>query len=75
MAARKVRLGPSTGANFVGVCRIAGRMQAEGETGSVVSLICDSGERYSDTYYDDAWLAAQGLEFAPYEQQLRRLVR
>jgi len=50
-------------------------MQAECETGSVVSLICDNGERYADTYYDDAWLAAQSLEFAPYEQQMRRLAR
>ncbi len=68
------RVGPSTGANFVGVGRIARRMQAEGQTGSVVSLICDSGERYTDTYYNDAWLAAQSLDFATCEQRLRLLV-
>jgi len=25
-----------------------------------VTLICDGGERYLDTYYDDAWLLAHG---------------
>jgi cysteine synthase A len=27
----------------------------------VVSLLCDSGERYRSTYYNDAWLAERGL--------------
>ena len=29
--------------------------------GSVVTLLCDSGERYADTYYDDGWLSAHDL--------------
>ena len=36
-------------------------MVANGTSGSVVTLICDSGDRYGDTYYDDAWLAAHDL--------------
>ena len=36
-------------------------MVANGTSGSVVTLICDSGDRYADTYYDDAWLAAHDL--------------
>jgi cysteine synthase A len=32
----------------------------------VVTLICDGGERYANTYYDDGWLASQGLDVAPY---------
>lgn len=41
-------------------------MLAEGRTGSVVTLICDAGDRYADTYYDDGWVAAQGLDLEPY---------
>jgi cysteine synthase A len=29
-------------------------MKAKGESGAVVTLICDDGERYLNTYYDDA---------------------
>ena len=36
---------------------------ARGERGSVVTLLCDGGERYGPTYYDDAWLAAKGLDW------------
>ena len=39
---------------------MANEMAARGEQGSIVSLICDAGERYLDTLYDDAWYAAQG---------------
>jgi cysteine synthase A len=35
-------------------------MAARGEEGSIVSLICDAGERYLDTLYDDAWYAEHG---------------
>jgi cysteine synthase A len=65
-AARKVsaelgkRVGPSTGTNMIGVLAIAGEMAQRGEQGSIVSLICDSGERYLDTLYDDGWYAAHG---------------
>ncbi len=55
------RVGGSTGTNFVGVLHLAQRMQAAGETGAIVSLLCDSGERYGNTYYDPAWYAAQGI--------------
>ena len=40
-------------------------MLARGERGSLVTLICDGGDRYAGTYYSDAWVAEQGLELAP----------
>lgn len=55
------RVGPSTGTNIWGAFGLLADMVAEGASGSVVSLICDSGERYADTYYDDDWLADHGL--------------
>ena len=56
------RVGPSTGCNFVGVLHLAREMAARGESGSIVSLICDSGERYTDTVFAPDWLAAQQLD-------------
>ena len=41
-------------------------MCADQATGSIVTLICDGGDRYTDTYYDDAWLAEQGIDIGPY---------
>lgn len=49
------RVGPSTGTNLVGVVKLMRRMQASGEHGSIVSLICDGGDRYGHLY-DDAWV-------------------
>ncbi|WP_028226652.1 PLP-dependent cysteine synthase family protein [Paraburkholderia ferrariae] len=66
------RVGGSTGTNFVGVLYLAGRMKARGEAGSIVSLLCDSGERYRTTYYDDAWYAAQGIAIADADALIAR---
>ncbi len=68
------RVGGSTGTNFWGVCLIAAEMAAQGEEGSIVSLICDSGERYANTYYDDAWIEAQGFDLHPYEEAVQHLL-
>ena len=57
------RVGGSTGTNLWVCAKLAGEMAAAGETGSIVTLLCDGGERYAATYYDDAWLAAKGLEW------------
>jgi cysteine synthase len=35
---------------------------SEGRSGSVVTLLADSGGRYDDTYFHDKWDSAQGLE-------------
>ena len=45
-------------------------MRSAGESGSVVTLLCDGGERYSHTYYDDAWLESKGLDITPYAEAL-----
>lgn len=59
-------VGGSTGTAMWGALRLVAQMRADGEAGSVVTLLCDGGERYQRTYYDDDWLAAQGLDIAPY---------
>ncbi|MBE0370502.1 PLP-dependent cysteine synthase family protein [Pseudoalteromonas sp. MMG013] len=50
------KVGPSSGTNIWGVLHLADRMKRQGETGAIVSLICDSGERYLNTYYNDQWV-------------------
>jgi len=51
------KVGPSTGTNLVAMLTLATEMAERGETGSVLSLLCDSGERYLGTYHDPAWAA------------------
>ena len=51
------KVGPSTGTNFVAMLRLANEMRARQTPGSVLSLLCDSGERYLPTYHDAAWVA------------------
>ena len=46
-------------------------MAAAGETGSVVTLICDSGERYVQSYYNDVWLAQRKVDLRPHRRQLQ----
>jgi cysteine synthase len=64
------RAGGSTGTNLWGAFRLVAEMLAAGRTGSVVTLLCDGGERYARTYYSDDWLAAQGLDIAPHAAAL-----
>jgi cysteine synthase A len=64
-------VGGSTGTNLAACVELIGEMRAAGTEGSVVTLICDSGDRYRDTYGSPAWLAAQGLDPAPHLADLR----
>ncbi|MGB4060388.1 MAG: PLP-dependent cysteine synthase family protein [Burkholderiaceae bacterium] len=50
------KLGPSTGTNFAAMLTLANDMLERGDQGSVLSLICDGGERYQHTYHDPAWV-------------------
>ncbi len=59
------RVGASSGTNLIGALLAAQQMRAVGEQGSVVAILCDSGERYATSYYDATWLQAEGFELAP----------
>ncbi|HEY0472906.1 MAG TPA: PLP-dependent cysteine synthase family protein [Kribbella sp.] len=63
-------VGGSTGTNLWGSLRLAAEMRRTGVRGSIVTLLCDGGERYSDTYYDDGWLQRTGIDIAPYLETL-----
>ncbi|MCV4633529.1 PLP-dependent cysteine synthase family protein, partial [Escherichia coli] len=51
------------------------RMREEGRTGSVVTLLCDSGERYLDTYYNAEWVQANIGDVEPWKAQISQLVK
>ncbi len=63
-------VGGSTGTNVWGAFVLIAEMRSRGERGSVVTLICDGGDRYAGTYYSDDWVRRQGLELAPYGEAL-----
>jgi cysteine synthase A len=64
------RAGPSTGTNLWGAFELIAEMARRGEEGSVVTLICDSGERYLQTYYNDVWMAQKRIDLRPWRRQL-----
>jgi cysteine synthase A len=64
-------VGGSTGTAMWAVAMLVDEMRTRGEQGSIVTLICDGGERYAHTYLSDSWLAAQNLDIAPYLEALR----
>ncbi|WP_151703403.1 PLP-dependent cysteine synthase family protein [Nitrincola alkalilacustris] len=51
--------GASTGTNLWGALQLAQEMLERGEQGSIVTVLCDKGERYLDTYYNDEWVSRQ----------------
>ena len=69
------RYGGSSGTQFVACLRLAAAMHVRGERGSIVSLLCDRGERYAETLFDRDWLAARGIDTAPWDRRLRAVLR
>ena len=68
------QIGGSTGTNFFGLCSVAANMMRKGRRGSIVTLICDSGQRYADTFYNADWLKDNGIDIAPYKRTLGRFL-
>jgi len=58
------RYGGSSGTNFAACLRLADGMRRTDTRGSVVSLLCDRGDRYAQTLYAPDWLRAHGLDDA-----------
>ncbi|HMM43259.1 MAG TPA: pyridoxal-phosphate dependent enzyme, partial [Thermomicrobiales bacterium] len=64
------KYGGSTGTCLWGAMQLAAELAADGEQGSIVMVAGDPGDRYLDTYYDDAWVAANGYDIRPYLAEL-----
>lgn len=66
--------GGSTGTNLWASLQIMQEMAATGTRGAVVTILCDSGERYRSTLFDDGWLAKRNLSCAPYQRQFEAML-
>ncbi len=64
------KAGASTGTNLWGALKVANQMQEKGQTGAIVTLMCDSGERYLDTYYDRDWVSQNIGDLKKHSDQL-----
>ena len=64
------KAGASTGTNLWGALAVAKQMMQSGQTGSIVSIMCDGGERYLDTYYDPSWVRHTFGDITEYEAEL-----
>jgi cysteine synthase len=69
------RVGPSTGTNLVGMLTLAHEMLERGEQGSILSLLCDSGERYLPTYHNAEWVTEKMGDCTAACEQVERLMR
>ncbi len=68
-------VGASTGTNLYGVLQLACEMKQRGERGSIVTLLCDSGDRYLDTYFNEEWVKTNIGDIQPYLEQLEIIER
>ena len=66
------KVGPSTGTSFVGMLAVAREMRSAGQFGSILSLLCDAGERYLPTYHDADWVQQQFGDCTQAQQRLEQ---
>lgn len=69
------RVGGSSGTNLWVAMHLAQDMRRTGEAGSILTLICDKGERYASTIYDAAWLARKGVDHRPAERAVTEFLQ
>ncbi len=67
-------VGGSTGTNIFACLELVQEMAKAGETGSIVTILCDSGLRYTQTYYNDDWLDAQGIDWRAANARIKDLI-
>jgi cysteine synthase A len=68
------RVGGSTGTNLWACAQLIREMAAAGERGSIVTLLCDGGDRYGCTYHDETWLADSGLAWQHADAEIAALL-
>ncbi len=65
------KVGASTGTNVWGALQVAREMREQGRRGAIVTLLCDSGERYLDSYYHADWVREYIGDITPWQQALQ----
>jgi cysteine synthase A len=69
-----LRYGGSSGTNLAACLQLAADLRTRGEPGSIVTLLCDRGERYADTLYDRHWLRERAIDPLPALASLRERI-
>lgn len=67
------KVGASTGTNVWGALQLAIQMPDRSQSGAIVTILCDSGERYLHAYYNPQWVSDCIGDLAPYLRQLENL--
>ena len=65
----------AAGTALYAVLRLACELREHGRSGSIVTLLCDGGGRYADTYGEPGWVAGHGWDLRPYTAVLERAWR
>jgi cysteine synthase len=68
------RYGGSSGTNLMACLHLATEMRERGETGSIVTLLCDRGDRYAETLFDPEWLRARRIDIESARVELVRTI-
>lgn len=69
------KVGGSTGTNFVGVLWLLEQMKRRGQKGSIVTILCDGGDRYAHSYYQPNWYVENGIDTTSADLAIRSLAR
>lgn len=64
------KVGGSTGTNVFAVLQLLSQTYSSDRPLVILSMICDSGDRYIDTYHNPDWLEEEGLDASPYTENL-----
>lgn len=64
------KVGGSTGTNVFAVLQLLSQIASSESPVTILSMICDSGERYTDTYYNPCWLKQKGIDIRPFVSHL-----
>lgn len=68
------RYGGSSGTNFIACLRLAAAMRTHGERGSIVTILCDRGDRYDQTLFDPGWLIEHDIDLERGRYSLRQML-
>jgi cysteine synthase A len=69
------KVGPSTGTNFIAMLKLANELKQKNIRGSILSLLCDSGDRYLNTYHDENWANEQFGDCSSATKTLNQLMQ
>jgi cysteine synthase A len=64
------KVGGSTGTNVFAALQLLSRKKISDKPVTIVSMICDSGERYIDTYFNSAWVKENKFDITPFTSEL-----